>query len=101
MLGPDGTLSFNARNHAHLKGPIDAKSPCNIAYEEELLPHDNDPRGHAVGIMAPGGEIYRSDDDGKTWARVAQRFRNQYNFAFNKDGEIFSFDSDMEWDIGP
>ena len=47
------------------KPPIDPASPVNIAYEGELLPHYNDSRGHAAGIMAPGGEIYRSDDDGQ------------------------------------
>ena len=99
-LGPDGKLYFNSGNHAHLKGPIDPASPMNILYEGELLPHYNDPRGHAAGIVAPGGEIYRSDDEGKTWKRVAGGFRNQYDFAFNRLGEAFTFDSDMEWDIG-
>ena len=26
-------------------------------------------------------------------------FRNAYDHAFNLDGELFTFDSDMEWDI--
>ena len=100
VLGPDGSLYFNNGNHAHLKPPIDPASPVNIAYEGELLPHFDDARGHAAGIMAPGGEILRSDDDGKTWKRVVAGFRNEYDFAFNSDGELFTFDSDMEWDVG-
>ena len=100
MLGPDGRLYYNNGNHAHLKPPIDPASPVNMAYEGELLPHYNDSRGHAAGIMAPGGEIYRSDDDGRTWKRVVAGFRNEYDFAFNGDGELFTFDSDMEWDVG-
>jgi putative heme-binding domain-containing protein len=99
-LGPDGRLYYNNGNHAHLKPPIDPASPVNVAYEGELLAHYNDSRGHAAGIMAPGGEIYRSDDDGKTWKRVVAGFRNEYDFAFNREGELFSFDSDMEWDVG-
>ncbi|QEH36414.1 hypothetical protein OJF2_49780 [Aquisphaera giovannonii] len=99
-LGPDGRLYYNNGNHAHLKPPVDAASPVNVAYEGELLPHYDDPRGHAAGIMAPGGEIYRSDDMGKSWKRVVAGFRNQYDFAFNAAGEIFTFDSDMEWDVG-
>jgi putative heme-binding domain-containing protein len=100
--GPDGLLYYNNGNHAHLKVPVDPDSPVDDAfrYEGELLPHYNDARGHAAGIMAPGGEIYRSDDDGQTWSRVVAGFRNEYDFAFNRDGEIFTFDSDMEWDIG-
>jgi putative heme-binding domain-containing protein len=98
-LGPDGRLYFGTGNHAHLKPPIDPESPVNRRYEGELLPHYNDPRGHAAGIMAPGGEILRSDDEGRTWKRVAAGFRNQYDFAFNREGELFTFDSDMEWDV--
>ncbi|AMV39655.1 PVC-type heme-binding CxxCH protein [Planctomyces sp. SH-PL62] len=100
MIGPDGRLYYNSGNHSHLKPPIDPGSPLNVAYEGELLPHLNDSRGHAVGIMAPGGEIYRSDDLGATWKRIVGGFRNQYDFAFNSHGELFSFDSDMEWDVG-
>jgi putative heme-binding domain-containing protein len=98
--GPDGRLYYNNGNHAHLKPPIDPGSPVNVAYEGELLPHYNDPTGHAAGIRAPGGEIFRSDDDGKTWKRVVAGFRNEYDFAFNADGELFTFDADMEYDVG-
>lgn len=102
QLGPDGCLYYNNGNHAHLMPLIDPASPVHASsmYEGELLPHYNDARGHAAGILAPGGEIYRSPDDGKTWQRVVAGFRNEYDFAFNREGEIFSFDSDMEWDIG-
>ena len=27
-------------------------------------------------------------------------YRNAYRFSFNADGEMFAYDSDMEWDIG-
>ena len=99
-LGPDGALYYDNGNHAHLKPPVDPHSPVNVAYEGELLPHYNDSRGHAAGILASGGEIYRSDDQGRTWKRMVAGFRNQYDFAFNRDGELFTFDSDMEWDVG-
>jgi len=99
-LGPDGRLYYNNGNHAHLKSPIDPASPVDIAYEGELLPHYNDSIGHAAGIMAPGGEILRSDDDGKTWKRVVAGFRNEYDFAWSADDELFTFDSDMELDVG-
>ncbi len=99
-LGPDGDLYFNAGNHAHLVEPIAEDSPHTIMYEGELLPHLNDARGHARDRLAPGGEIYRSPDGGATWERVSAGYRNHYDYDFNRDGEIFTFDSDMEWDIG-
>src|SRR5207253_10777770 len=37
---------------------------------------------------------------GKHWELVLAGFRNAYDFAFNGDGELFTFDSDMEWDWG-
>jgi putative heme-binding domain-containing protein len=98
-LGPDGALYFINGNHAHLKPPVDPNSPVNVAYEGELLPHCNDPSGHAAGKMAPGGEILRSADQGRTWKRIVAGFRNAYDFAFNTEGELFTFDSDMEWDV--
>jgi hypothetical protein len=31
---------------------------------------------------------------------VSIGYRNQYDFAFNADGEMFAYDADMEWDLG-
>ena len=31
---------------------------------------------------------------------MAGGFRNAYDIAFNAHGDLFTFDSDMEWDIG-
>ena len=64
-LGPDGALYYNNGNHAHLNPPIEPASPVYIPYEGELLPHFDDACGHAAGIICLGGEILRSDDDGK------------------------------------
>ena len=50
--------------------------------------------------MAPGGWIVRTDLDGKEWELFCGGFRNAYDFDFNPDGELFTYDSDMEWDVG-
>ena len=50
--------------------------------------------------MAPGGWICRTDPDGKHWELLCAGFRNQYDIAFNPDGELFTYDADMEWDTG-
>lgn len=68
--------------------------------EDLLLPRQWDAGGHAVGILAPGGWIAKIDPDGKTWEVVSSGYRNQYDFAFNADGEMFAYDADMEWDMG-
>ena len=53
-----------------------------------------------IGEKAPGGFICRVSPDGKKWDLVAIGFRNPFDLAFHRDGELFTYDSDMEWDIG-
>jgi hypothetical protein len=68
--------------------------------EDVLLPRLNDARGHAANILAPGGTIWRMDHEGKNMSLVAAGFRNHFDAAFSPNGELFTFDSDMEWDEG-
>jgi putative heme-binding domain-containing protein len=67
--------------------------------EDRLLP-----RIYGVGFMrgvpAPAGAIYKVSPDGKDLERIASGFRNPYDIALNADGELFTFDADMEWDLG-
>jgi hypothetical protein len=68
--------------------------------EDHLLPRMWDARGHARDIYAPGGYIARSDPEGKTIELFALGFRNQFDLSFDQNGELFTYDSDMEWDQG-
>jgi putative heme-binding domain-containing protein len=86
----------------HTKPPADfqhSRVPKNWA-EDHLLPRQWDAGGHAVGILAPGGYVAKTDFDGKTWEVFTSGYRNPYDFAFNADGEMFVYDADMEWDLG-
>ena len=76
-------------------------SPYVTTYEGDLVqPRYEDPKGHAVGVPAPGGSIIRTDTNASFVEMVAGGFRNPYDFTFNADGELFTYDADMEWDIG-
>ncbi len=68
--------------------------------EDQITPRLWDAGGHAVGILAPGGFIASTDRDGGSWELWSAGYRNAYDFAFNADGEMFAYDSDMEWDVG-
>jgi putative heme-binding domain-containing protein len=68
--------------------------------EDQLLPRMWDAGGHAAGKMAPGGWIARVSPDGSEWELVASGFRNEYDIALNPAGELFTYDADMEWDVG-
>jgi putative heme-binding domain-containing protein len=51
------------------------------------------------GTLAPRGFIAKTDPEGKTWELIATGFRNEYDAAFSRDGELFAYDADMEWDM--
>ena len=101
VLGPDKrSLYVLAGNHTSLPSPLVASRMSKLWGEEDLLPRCEDTNGHAVGIKAPGGWLARTDPDGKAWELVAGGMRNAYDFDFDEEGEAFTYDSDMEWDIG-
>ncbi len=100
MTGPDGYLYVLYGNHAHPSEPDDPASPLYGLDEDHLLPRYVDPRGHANNIRAPGGTMHRVSPDLKTWRQIVGGYRNPFDMAMNLNGEIFTFDSDMEWDRG-
>jgi putative heme-binding domain-containing protein len=100
-LAPDGqSLYVICGNHTKPpEGFQHSRVPKNWA-EDHILPRMWDAGGHAVGILAPGGYVAKTDFDGKTWEIFTAGYRNPYDFAFNADGEMFVYDADMEWDLG-
>jgi putative heme-binding domain-containing protein len=67
--------------------------------EDHLLPRMPDGRGFMKGVLGPGGSIYKIDPDAKHWELIATGFRNQFDAAVNREGELFTYDADMEWDF--
>ncbi len=99
-LGPDGMLYVIAGNHTAIPDDIEPTSPHRNWAEDLLLPRNPDGRGHATGRMAPAGWVARTDKDGQRWELICAGFRNPYDIDFNQDGELFTYDADMEWDTG-
>lgn len=101
ILSPDGKSLFVASgNHTKLPNAIvGSKIPQNWN-EDHLLPRRWDANGHAAGILAPGGWICNVDPAGKEWTVFSMGYRNQYDIAFDPQGELFTYDADMEWDFG-
>jgi putative heme-binding domain-containing protein len=100
-LSPDGKSIFLvAGNHTRPPEKFDASRLPSNWNEDHILPRQWDANGHARGILAPGGWIAKTDPDGKTWEMFSSGYRNVYDIAFNADGELFAYDSDMEWDMG-
>ncbi len=100
FFGPDGYLYWTLGNMSATHSSAAPGSPLR-GYKENVLAFTRtDPRGHAVGLRVPGGTFVRKDlaRPDSDWEEVAGGFRNQYDGAFNLMGELFTFDSDMEWD---
>ncbi len=53
-----------------------------------------------AGVPAPGGFVLSFNPDGSDIEIVATGFRNQYDIDFSPTGELFTYDADMEWDVG-
>src|SRR5690606_23504563 len=67
---------------------------------DQTLKREPDGRGHAANVMAPGGWICKIDPDGSNFTLISQGYRNSYDVGVMPNGEIFTYDSDMEWDLG-
>lgn len=97
---PDGSATVLLGNHTFIPADrIRGDSPLRGYKESQLLERYMDARGHAVGRMAPGGALFRMEGAGESFTLLFGGFRNPYNHAYNHDGEAFTFDSDMEWDL--
>lgn len=99
-LGPDGKLYVIAGNFTAVPEGYDPSSPMRNWAEDLLLPRNPDGGGHDPHVMAPGGWIARCDLKGEKWELLSAGLRNSYDFDFNPEGQIFTYDSDMEWDTG-
>ena len=101
VLGPDGLIYVMLGNHTQVEGEYDGASPHRDYYEGDLIqPRYEDPGGHALGVKAPGGAVIRTDAEGSGVQLIAGGLRNPYDLAFNREGELFVHDADMETDEG-
>ena len=100
ILAPDGeSLYVVAGNHTDVIEMDHYRYP-HAWDEDNIFPLILDPRGHANERMAPGSWIAEVDPEGKEWTLHAAGFRNTFDIAFNEAGDLFAYDSDMEWDLG-
>ena len=97
---PDGTGLFLVCGNGTRPTAMAATSPLPAIWgEDHLLPRLPDGRGFMRDVMGPGGIIYRVSPDGQTFEAVASGFRNVFDAAVNHDGELFTYDADMEYDF--
>jgi putative heme-binding domain-containing protein len=99
LLAPDGKSLYVVCGNSTKPMKVAHSRVPELWDEDRLLP-----RIYGVGFMRdarpPAGAVYNVDPSGARWERIASGFRNPFDLAFNADGELFTFDADMEWDIG-
>ena len=100
VMAPDQqSLYVIAGNHTDVP-EMDAYRLPPVWEDDNIFPKILDPRGHANERAAPGGWIARIDSLGEHWELISAGFRNPFDLAFNEAGDMFTYDSDMEWDLG-
>ncbi len=100
VLSPDlKSLYVIAGNFTKIPQPERSAVP-RVWAEDQLLPRLPDAGGHDPHIKAPAGWVARMNLDGSGCELVGIGMRNTYDMAFNHEGDLFGYDSDMEWDIG-
>ena len=100
VLSPDGqSLHVVAGNFTKIP-QMDTYRNIPDGKLDNLFPLIKDPNGHDNTVESHGGWIAKTDPEGKKWELIASGLRNSFDIAFNDAGEMFTYDSDMEWDFG-
>jgi hypothetical protein len=79
---------------------VSPNSPLRNYADDRIIPLLGAQTGRLGHEKAPGGTIARTDFEGKDIHLFGGGMRNALHFDWNADGEIFSFDSDMEPEFG-
>jgi putative heme-binding domain-containing protein len=100
LLAPDRkSLFIVCGNQAKMASPLAGSRVPKLWGEDHLLPRMPDGNGFMAKVLGPGGCIYRIDPDGKDWELYSTGYRNEFDAAFNRHGELLTYDADMEWDF--
>jgi putative heme-binding domain-containing protein len=100
VLGADKMLYVVCGNFTDIPKELAPSSPHRNYGDDLALKRSEDGNGFGAGRQPPGGFVARMDLDGKNVELFSAGQRNNYDIAFNADGELFGYDSDMEWDWG-
>lgn len=98
LLGPDGASIYVVVGDQIPVTEVSVSRVPQVWDEDQLLPRPYG-KGFMKGVPAPGGWIAKTDPNGEKWELIATGFRNQYDAAFDRNGELFTYDADMEWDM--
>jgi putative heme-binding domain-containing protein len=99
-LGPDGHIWVVNGNNVLLPSPLADSSPLRHYAPDQVLPNPWDGSMFDGTVELPAGHVLRVSPEGDHIELYAGGLRNALDLAFNRDGELFTFDADMERDVG-
>ena len=98
--GPDGRIWIAHGNNVLLTDKVSPQSPLQNYRDDQLIPNPWDGTMFDGDVKLPAGHILSMLPDGSDVQLFAGGLRNPLDIAFNKDGDLFTFDADMERDVG-
>lgn len=96
---PDGKSLYIVGGNATRLPPLARAAARPTWSDAALLPRVPALVGSETRGLPPGGWICQTDLAGETWTLLSAGYRNHYDAAFNRDGELFTVDSDTENDL--
>lgn len=99
-LGPDGWIYVAHGNNVLPPKNLASSSPLQNYAADQVLPNPWDSVMFDGNVELPAGHVLRIRPEGGEPELLAGGFRNPLDIAFNREGALFTFDADMERDVG-
>lgn len=99
-LGPDGLIYLVHGDDVVLPPKPAPDSPVQQMVSDQLMPAMDPKKPQPVTRYTQVGHVLQTDREGSFFRLFAGGLRNPMDVAFNEAGELFTYDADMERDIG-
>lgn len=101
VVSPDGKrIVFNCGNASKLPDGLSKSRGTMMWGDDHVVPRMWDANGFMRGYVGAGGYICSMNPDGSDLELFCHGFRNEFDIAFDLGGQLFTYDADMEWDLG-
>jgi putative heme-binding domain-containing protein len=99
-LGPDGRIWVAHGNNVLLPSPLAENSPLRNYANDQAVLNPWDGSMFDGNVELPAGHVVAVDPQDDKIELITGGLRNPLDIAFNREGEMFTFDADMERDVG-
>ena len=97
-LSPDGKSLYLACGNGTAQPQIEHTRGSRPFADDQIVPRTS--KGAEFSDTEPQAFTLKVSPDGKRFEMIADGMRNHFDTAFNALGDLFTYDSDMEWDAG-